>query len=426
MRLSPPLQQTRASSCAAVLPPPGVNNRREYTARSPDSRAVGARKTFNFSRAMSVREAIGEASAGERDAMEGALLQAAIVIAEALRHRLEERAEQRARKAQAKREDADRARLQQVIMGIERKLESTADRSDVLEQRLERLEKKASTAVEQLLYFSDRESSYAQQSDLQMLERRLNILEMPSQRVLNESFPRESAFRSLEKPLPLKMGFAPVSGSPSRLFSARVLTPPTMMNTGDAEEANTGDILEQRKMKVLVQTVKMKRELARASPSPLGEDLCLAAYDGRLKDIRELVDSGADVNYTDKDGFTPLLRALCNLTPNTAVVSLLIDKGADISVVDSRGAAAMHFAAIYDCTGRCLKVLLGFGGNVNARDEQGVTTLHVAAGYDHVQVVELLLEAGARKDAKCWSGERKNALPFDYAQSDTVRELLRL
>ncbi|KAK7861966.1 hypothetical protein R5R35_013530 [Gryllus longicercus] len=382
---------------------------------------------------MSLREASGEASAGERDALEGALLQAANVIAEALRHRLEERAEQRARKAQAKREDADRSRLQQVIMGIERKLEATADRSDVLEQRLERLEKKVSTAVEQLLYLSDRESSYAQQSDLQMLERRLNILEMPSQRVLNESFPRESAFRSPEKPLPLKMGFAPVSSSPSRLFAARVLTPPTMMNTEDAEEANTvqdglttGDILEKWKMKVLVQTVKIKRDLARASPSSLGEDLCLAAYNGPLKDIRELVDSGADVNYTDKDGFTPLLRALCNLTPNSAVVSLLIDKGADINVVDSRGAAAMHFAAIYDCTGRCLKVLLDFGGNVNARDEHGVTPLHVAAGYDHAQVVELLLEAGARKDAKCWSGDRKNALPFDYAQSDTVRELLRL
>jgi hypothetical protein len=66
-----------------------------------------------------------------------------------------------------------------------------------------------------------------------------------------------------------------------------------------------------------------------------------AAY-GKTSIMRQLLDSGADVNARDKDGQTPLMKAVWNSHAN-AVIALL-QNGANINVNDSRGNNAVTMA----------------------------------------------------------------------------------
>ena len=56
-----------------------------------------------------------------------------------------------------------------------------------------------------------------------------------------------------------------------------------------------------------------------------------------------LIDLGADPNATDKNGTTPLLRAIRNR--NAAAVETLLDRGADFRAINKRGSTALQLAS---------------------------------------------------------------------------------
>ncbi|RSN72520.1 ankyrin repeat domain-containing protein [Candidatus Methanodesulfokora washburnensis] len=61
----------------------------------------------------------------------------------------------------------------------------------------------------------------------------------------------------------------------------------------------------------------------------LSEKLTGAAFRGDLKEVKRLLDGGADVNARGEDGYTPLHGATC--WGHLDVVKFLVDRGADIS-----------------------------------------------------------------------------------------------
>lgn len=67
--------------------------------------------------------------------------------------------------------------------------------------------------------------------------------------------------------------------------------------------------------------------------------LTKAARFGHKRMIRELAELGADINGRDKDGFTPLMRALQydRLYNNTRAIKLLLSLGADTEMENSKG-----------------------------------------------------------------------------------------
>jgi hypothetical protein len=66
-----------------------------------------------------------------------------------------------------------------------------------------------------------------------------------------------------------------------------------------------------------------------------------ACYGGKLKQVKNLVDSGADISAVNLSGSTPLHKACYN--GHLEVVKFLIDNGADISAVNCNGLPPLQF-----------------------------------------------------------------------------------
>jgi ankyrin repeat protein len=123
------------------------------------------------------------------------------------------------------------------------------------------------------------------------------------------------------------------------------------------------------------------------------------------------------------NGTTPLLRAA--KSADTAVIKLLIEKGANPKAATTAGINALQMAANVgakeeDMTGRnktqqdiiaTTQVLLAAGLDVNSTDSQGRAAAHGAAMWGLTDVVKFLHEKGAKLDLK----DRKGLTPLDAA-----------
>ena len=72
------------------------------------------------------------------------------------------------------------------------------------------------------------------------------------------------------------------------------------------------------------------------------EQLCVAAASGQTNLARSLIQHGADVNGTDKNGLTPVMLAVLGGHLDTAVQLALA--GADLSRGDQQGHTALEHA----------------------------------------------------------------------------------
>jgi ankyrin repeat protein len=68
-----------------------------------------------------------------------------------------------------------------------------------------------------------------------------------------------------------------------------------------------------------------------------------ARPDTQRQTVSVLIELGADPNVTDKNGTTPLLRAIRNR--NAAAVEALLDRGADSRATNKRGSTALQLAS---------------------------------------------------------------------------------
>ncbi|XP_058655702.1 ankyrin repeat domain-containing protein 12 isoform X2 [Onychostoma macrolepis] len=113
--------------------------------------------------------------------------------------------------------------------------------------------------------------------------------------------------------------------------------------------------------------------------------LHMAAIRGDVKQVKELIGLGADVNVKDFAGWTPLHEA-CNL-------------------------------GYYDVA----KVLIGAGAEVNTQGLDNDTPLHDASSSGHKDIVKLLLRHGGDAFQANKRGER----PVDVADSQELEQLLK-
>lgn len=141
------------------------------------------------------------------------------------------------------------------------------------------------------------------------------------------------------------------------------------------------------------------------SLASLGENfgLSVAAFHGHWQLCEFLIENGADVHAgSDTTGETPLHAALCtpHRTAHDLVVKVLLSHGADPNRATKPSVATDAF--MRDCRTR------------------GETPLHRAAAFGDEETIELLLRAGASREARDVHGDTPLAWASWYARPDAI------
>lgn len=181
--------------------------------------------------------------------------------------------------------------------------------------------------------------------------------------------------------------------------------------------------------------------------------LMKAVKNGNDWEIRSLLESGADVNVKDNDGWSALMYAV-RYQNNLEVVRLLLRNGADLTALNKYGSSPLDLAATYSSNPEILRSILkefkgGQGEIFRAfvfsitsdvgnhasqlaklqvfvdrgiqlnRFYEGKTPLMYAAGYSSsTDVIEFLLDNGAAVSIRDSSGKKA----FDYAKANVKLE----
>jgi ankyrin repeat protein len=154
-------------------------------------------------------------------------------------------------------------------------------------------------------------------------------------------------------------------------------------------------------------------------------DVFEAAASGDLERVRQLilgdrrlVDAMAD------DGFTPL--GLAAFFQQRQVVAFLLEAGADPNLASGNAMRVrpLHSAAAGGPDVEIVRLLLDAGAEVDARQRHGFTALHSAAQNGVLDQVQILLERGA--DPAALTDEGRSPLSYaEAARRPAVVERLR-
>ena len=116
------------------------------------------------------------------------------------------------------------------------------------------------------------------------------------------------------------------------------------------------------------------------------------------KKVRLLLDHGADVNVASRSGRTALIIASF-ANPSAEVVRMLLDKGANVAVMDQRRVTPLNAATFGNDTAT-VRLLLDASADINTADTFiGLTPLINASGNRNLEAVTLLLAKGANVNA---------------------------
>ena len=125
-----------------------------------------------------------------------------------------------------------------------------------------------------------------------------------------------------------------------------------------------------------------------------------ASSEGHAECVSMLIESGADVNFSDLDsGETCLMMAAGS--GNYECMMVLLKAGADVNASDECGYTSLMMAA-RSGNPDSVEALLKAGADVNSEtneDYDFITALTMAAYQDHEKCAKLLIDAGSRLEA---------------------------
>jgi ankyrin repeat protein len=164
-----------------------------------------------------------------------------------------------------------------------------------------------------------------------------------------------------------------------------------------AAPAGAGEALEEAILAGAVPNVRSAL-IAGADPNqvfwPTGMSaLTLAAVRGETGVVGLLLEHGADPNWQDHHGVSPLSATVRSCRGNLETLNLLLDAGADI---ENRSGASLTpvLVAVQEERPRFVKALIDRGADVDAVNAYGDGILNLAIYYRNREVVSLALDKG--------------------------------
>tara|TARA_R100001530_G_scaffold135802_2_gene113987 strand:+ start:1174 stop:1629 length:456 start_codon:yes stop_codon:yes gene_type:complete len=148
----------------------------------------------------------------------------------------------------------------------------------------------------------------------------------------------------------------------------------------------------------------------------LNEQLFDACTEGDIDEVESLIENGADVNAVD-EYFSSTALMHVSRHGNVKIANLLINKGADVNVYDGGGWTALMHASRHGNV-KIANLLIKKGADVNANvgdvnvgdvnvgdvnanvDDfiiYGDTSLRIAVENQEIEIIKLLVKAGARE-----------------------------
>ncbi|XP_058658684.1 ankyrin repeat and SOCS box protein 3 [Ammospiza caudacuta] len=132
----------------------------------------------------------------------------------------------------------------------------------------------------------------------------------------------------------------------------------------------------------------------------------LAAREGNVEILRELINRGYSVDVPDNRRWLPIHEAAAH--NSSECLKLLIDRAPADDYIHSRtfeGMCALHLSARHGSV-ECLRILLEAGADLdNVTTESATTPLFLAVENKHTEVVKFLLQHGANiEGSHSWSG----------------------
>ena len=150
------------------------------------------------------------------------------------------------------------------------------------------------------------------------------------------------------------------------------------------------------------------------SAQPASPKTFAAAKNSHIKELKALLDQGADPNSFDEDGDHLLMYAA--LYSSFDALQLLIDKGSNVNAKNGLDETALMWA-VHDLAK--MKLLIQHGADVNAKAKSGNTPLLIACvGNGKYEAVKLLLDNGANVSAV--NNRKENALMRAALFGDTA------
>ena len=109
--------------------------------------------------------------------------------------------------------------------------------------------------------------------------------------------------------------------------------------------------------------------------------------------LQTIIDHGAHVNITNKEGHTALMIA--SRKGNIDGIKVLLEAGTDPSITDAHGNTCLHFTDFQGCSMEVLETLIDYGVDVNTTNKYHETAIMHAYKEGNVDAVNVLLNAGS-------------------------------
>jgi len=230
--------------------------------------------------------------------------------------------------------------------------------------------------------------------------------------------------------------------------------PPLMLALTENDMLNLGEVPHTQEDQTAIVRMLLEHGADARAVLPNGETAVRLAIDADWSAVRLLVEKGGDANTRtdDKWGRTLLIEAA--VLGDAPMIRFLVEHGAEVNATDKEGRTAlMQIGRVDNMTDRGVmeiggrpegeslslegcRFLLDHGANPNMQDKEGVTALMEAAGVGrkdedavagNVEIVRLLLQRGADLSAKDKSGRTAlQKLPPVYKEDTYGLQLAQL